>query len=1387
MKITSTFTLLFCIALLSSAHCAADTEALPYRASLSTTLNGNGVFENTPSRFAPTGDFSLEVRATIPSSSNSVLVIKASNTSCMGFEIRIGAASVTCAGVVVSRSTNDDGKAHKYRIAMSAKRQLVYVYRDATLLGTAASVVYGSVVYPTIYDDADNETAKTGIYSEENLIGNPGFETADITYDPAVTKSSDTMFWPAQWNVYNGNDKSQQWNVGVRCYRNKEAYATGREGTAALMFRQDGGGGFTQGSAVYQQLAQTLQPNRKYRAAFRGISHVNATGFSFAVGIGSAAGTWDVMYRTWTAPTAASTAQDYSFDFTTPTNLGTANYFAFIGAGTKGIVHLDRVTLAEAQGYYNSCSLTTEGSTSDIEVGTTTYDAAAVGTKPNLSNDIIDGGDYLLYHTGYGKVLGSSKDGSAPKISAWGANDSVSYVFTAMESADAVGAFYLVQKSTGRYLTASTGNTYSMTFGTDKGASNSSLWYLTPGVDGNIRSVYGGKYIGCDAGSSDAYVSIFYDKDTSQMARWQIVDANYPLATGRLALYTATLKADIASAEALYANPAYGQEADKQELAQALYNGRSAVESASLDNLTLIETARLALEAAIANVQKGNYVIWLSGNSFATGNAFTVAMNGTEMSAAAGANFQLVLRNSSLTGAIVNIGQGYVKIGETTVNAALGNATGRHDYRFAFDGSMVTCYYDGQKIGSAIQYAVPTTTSCGTSAEWTILGIKALTAYNPELVSDTRAVAPGTAVTDEYGKTVRTSLLMKGQTLTLDSPVDMHLLAGSGVLTESKINLADRDAWLVFDNVRPSDVISSYLPNITINGTAATNGTNCRVAIYLQGAVVIPVSSADKPFTGYSGELFAGTAYPLGTGNATLGTAANMIQSFILRRGYMVCLATNADGSGYSRIYVADHADKRIDVLPDLLKQRISYIRVRPWNYVSKKGWCTTDAQSSTNTEANLMGTTWFYSWSADRVTQTDMEYVPQKPHLYWPSWDDINGKSNSTCVIGFNEPEHSEQHTSAKCSCGGTISSWTACTKEPEFMASGLRIGSPSPTDASYLKEFIGHCNDMAYRCDFVTFHAYWGTNEAANAASWKSQLQSIYDNTKRPIWLTEWNNGASWTTETWPSSYSDKMAQQRTAIKNILEVLDNCDFIERYAIYNWDSYYRAVLSWDSNKNSWWVTPAGEIYRDDHPTFAYKESMQFTPVGWLPGFKTDISLGAKVTTSRYITFNITNPNGDFTATQTIEYALPDGSYATLYDEQERVYFDNTSAYAHTMGLDKLTSTEPFKNSTITLRMKVTSLKGDVAYSEPVSVAVPYEVQVYYNPELTVNSTKATGLECKAGHGCLTITSPTARNVSIYDLNGRLVRQTAISAGTTTLSGLPRGVYMLENKKISIY
>ena len=250
----------------------------------------------------------------------------------------------------------------------------------------------------------------------------------------------------------------------------------------------------------------------------------------------------------------------------------------------------------------------------------------------------------------------------------------------------------------------------------------------------------------------------------------------------------------------------------------------------------------------------------------------------------------------------------------------------------------------------------------------------------------------------------------------------------------------------------------------------------------------------------------------------------------------------------------------------------------------------------------------------------------------------------------------------------------------------------------------------------------------------------------------MTEWNNGASWTTEGWPSSYSDKLAKQKNAIKYILSVLDNASFIERYSLYNWDSYYRAAISWDSDKNSWWVTPCGEVYRDTHPTHAYNEKMQKVPIGWFPGINKENKFSFTfVESTQNILMSITNKNGDFTGQEIIEYKDADGKWKTFYDNSsKRSKFESSKLRMENVSLDNC-NTQLFTNEKLTLRLRIITLKGDATTTEAVTKDIPESIRNRYNEAVGIN--KVTHDDSQAEYYTLDgkkTNYPTSQKVYIY-------------------------------------
>jgi hypothetical protein len=467
-------------------------------------------------------------------------------------------------------------------------------------------------------------------------------------------------------------------------------------------------------------------------------------------------------------------------------------------------------------------------------------------------------------------------------------------------------------------------------------------------------------------------------------------------------------------------------------------------------------------------------------------------------------------------------------------------------------------------------------------------------------------------------------IIINGQT-------DLHITSKYHALTNSNIKLNSVDSWVFFDNILPQTVIDSLLKNIYVNNVPAVLKTNVRTSIYKQGTVIIPQSSTFQPLTVFTAQNFSGdsASYSMFTFYNALGTKFdNKIRSFKLKRGYMVTLATNSDGTGYSRVFIADNQDLVIPVIPDLLDGKISFIRVLDWEWVSKKGWCGYDPN-----DIKLTKPTWRYDWSAGGATTSTVEYVPIRQNGGWPGWSDINALKYVSHVLGFNEPDHTEQ---SNLTVPQAVAEW------PDMLRTGLRIGSPACTNFSWLYSFMDSCKAKNYRVDYVAVHAYWGGKSPQN---WYNDLKAIHVATGRPIWITEWNNGANWTTENWPDNTRPLLlttanaAKQLSDLKGILQVLDTASFIERYSIYDWVEDARAMVLNSA------LTPAGTFYSNDNSVMAYNSKNEV-----IPTFNYINPILAIAFGSTRLTLMITDANLENYAGCIVEKKIDNGTYTEYFN-----------------------------------------------------------------------------------------------------------------------------------------
>jgi hypothetical protein len=347
-------------------------------------------------------------------------------------------------------------------------------------------------------------------------------------------------------------------------------------------------------------------------------------------------------------------------------------------------------------------------------------------------------------------------------------------------------------------------------------------------------------------------------------------------------------------------------------------------------------------------------------------------------------------------------------------------------------------------------------------------------------------VTPSTAIEKE------TVASLQDQQVIISGPKELHITNSEDAMVNSTVSLNHEDAWLFFDNIKPSDVSDSYIQYVKVNGSAFINGINGRMAIYSHGTVLMPHPAGYKPLTVYTDDDLTGDSLQLTihTYYNNLGSFENAIKSFKLKRGYMATFATSTDGSGYSRVFIADNEDLEFSIMPVELYGTVSFIRVFKHQWVNKKGKAGWDPHE--------INATSYYDWNIGGSSSVDVEYVPIRQNGGWPSWTSINEKQNVSHLLGFNEPDRPDQ---ANMTFQEMINIW------PGMMQSGLRIGSPAWSNpwggnGGTLFDFINKCDELNYRVDFVALHCYWGGKSPIN---WYNDLKYIYEATGRPLWITE------------------------------------------------------------------------------------------------------------------------------------------------------------------------------------------------------------------------------------------------------------------------------------------
>ena len=389
---------------------------------------------------------------------------------------------------------------------------------------------------------------------------------------------------------------------------------------------------------------------------------------------------------------------------------------------------------------------------------------------------------------------------------------------------------------------------------------------------------------------------------------------------------------------------------------------------------------------------------------------------------------------------------------------------------------------------------------------------------------------------------------ISGGSLILNENSYVNLSDAEPLLNDVKVYLNSDISWLRLENVKPNLTNNMYLSHLFIFGATAQFPSNIRFDNYYDNGTVIRTNNLNStPLTIYSDENITGSSADIAIDQVYSGTSIpnqlnDNIRSFYLKRGYMLTLAVNDDGTGKSKVFIASDEDLQLNSLPDFLIDKISFIRIVPWNWVSKKG---------TGGDIQGMDNTWFYRWNNQDISDLQRENSPM-------SWgygganddDDINlyrSKYKATHVLGFNEPDdclgQSGQYNNL---CDVT----TAVDVYENLMKTGLRLVSPACRQGAvftWLNSFNTLAVQHDIRIDVIAVHWYdWGDNPQgspnADATTifnrFKTYLNAVYAMYGLPIWITEFNGNKYRSIET-----------NRQFMELAVPYLEGLDFVERYA----------------------------------------------------------------------------------------------------------------------------------------------------------------------------------------------------------------------------------------------
>ncbi len=424
---------------------------------------------------------------------------------------------------------------------------------------------------------------------------------------------------------------------------------------------------------------------------------------------------------------------------------------------------------------------------------------------------------------------------------------------------------------------------------------------------------------------------------------------------------------------------------------------------------------------------------------------------------------------------------------------------------------------------------------------------------------------------------------IRGGSLTINESGYLNLeLADALRTTLTQINLNSGIGWVRTKLIAPTVIQSTNIGQFKVNSVAASFPTNLRLDNYYFGGTIIRSHVAStSPVTLYDRKNTTGTSVSLAINTIHSGSAItnlnNKSESFVLKRGFMLTVADDEDGTGKSKNYIASEQDLIVNELPVHLLNNISFVRVIPWNWVTKKGIGKSSSKNNSNLDNG-----WLYNWNRNLPLDLETEYAP----MTWgvtgaDSDDDVLGyrqHNKVTHVMSFNEPDD----------CGGQSGQYRDLCQEDvaigyhkNLMKTGLRIVSPGGREeapSGWLQRFYDRATAQDIRIDVIAIHWYdWGSNPTVNTNPtaeqvfnrFKSYLTNVYNRYKKPIWITEFNANPA-------RGNAINLAFMQLA----LPYLESLNYVERYAWFEPNTPDNTIIAdyYDENNN---LTNVGTYFKN--------------------------------------------------------------------------------------------------------------------------------------------------------------------------------------------------------------